>query len=75
MPDEPIPLPCTKCRYVAMYTPPDDFVDALDMYGKCAELTPRIDSGEVVGPDPRRCNAIYQAWVKAEHARKARPLP
>jgi hypothetical protein len=68
-------LKCRKCGDEAIYMPPDTFEPALDMYTKCPEITARLDRGEGVGGDPRRCNTMFGTWVAAERARKAAPPP
>jgi hypothetical protein len=68
-------LKCRKCGYEAIYMPPDTFEPALDMYTKCPEITARLDRGEEVGGDPRRCNTMFGTWVAAERARTVAPPP
>jgi hypothetical protein len=69
------PLKCRKCGYEATYTPPDDFLPAVNMSTKCPEITARLSRGEDFAGDPRRCNAMFGIWVAAERTRKAPPPP
>jgi hypothetical protein len=75
--DDATPVECPQCHYKTVWTPPDNFPSALDIFNVCPVITELLVANpgdrDKLGGNPRLCNYFRNEWVRARKAKSRQP--